>query len=145
MGGAERARKLLRAEIALQAGRPRQAELELIGEGGEDVTALIARARGMAGEHGAAQDMYSRLDDEEAALRQALLDGDWETLQTHSDPAIAAVAARQATPIGDADPSVAQVLARNTAMIEDSQSMRSEIEALLGGITVPEVDAETDP
>lgn len=137
-GPMERTRKLLRAEIALTNGRPRQAELELLGETGEDVLQILARARSLAGEHSEAQAMYSQIDAQESALREAWLDGDWDTLQAHSDPAIAAVAARQTKPSRAQDVPATQVLARNTAMIEDSQSMRSEIEALLSGLTVPD-------
>ena len=71
------------------------------------------------------------------AMRQAWLNGDWSTLQSHDDPAIAAIAARQIDPADELRAETAPVLARNSAMIEDSQSVRSEIEALLSEITVP--------
>ncbi|MEO0772839.1 MAG: hypothetical protein AAFZ04_06620 [Pseudomonadota bacterium] len=144
-GAAERSRKLIRAEIALKINRPRQAELEVLGESGDDVMAIIARARSMAGEHGAAQDIFTGINAAEDAERQAFLGGDWNALQTSSDPAIAAVADRQIAPDVEEQDQVQQVLARNSAMIEDSQSMRAEIEALLSGITMPEMDTETDP
>lgn len=144
-GEAERERKLLRAEIALRNDNPRQAELELLGEAGEDVLDILARARSMSGEHGAAQDIYKRLDARNDVLREALLDGDWETLQTHSDPAISAIATRQTVPDTPEEDNVTEVLARNTSMIEDSQSMRAEIEALLSGMTIPATLPETDP
>ena len=145
IGDAERARKLLRAEIALQANLPRKAELELIGEEGKDVMQLIARARSMAGEHGSAQQLFAGMDNGNAALRQAWLEGDWQTLRTHSDPVIAAVATRQATPAAEPDADVTQVLARNNEILEDSQSMRAEIEALLSGIAMPaELDEQAN-
>ncbi|MEM9717300.1 MAG: hypothetical protein AAF826_12365 [Pseudomonadota bacterium] len=136
-GDAERARKLLRAEIALQENLPRKAELELIGEEGKNVMQLLARARGMAGEHGSSQQIYAEIDEDGAALRQAWLDGDWQVLQGHSDPAIAAVANRQVAPVAASEADATQVLARNNEILKDSQSMRAEIEALLSGITVP--------
>ena len=138
IGEAERARKLLRAEVALQQSLPRKAELELVGEEGEDVTQLLARARSMAGEHGSAQQMYVGIDEQDEALRQAWLDSDWQILKAHSDPAIAAIATRQAAPDTDGETDVSQVLARNNAMLEDSRSMRADIQALLSGITIPE-------
>ncbi len=142
-GAAERTRKLIRAEIALLNNRPRQAELEILGERGDDVQDIIARARSMAGEHGAAQQIFAQINAAEDAERQAFLDGDWDTLQASSDPAIAAIAERQIAPT--ADDEVSEVLARNTAMIEDSQSMRAEIEALLSGVAVPDAPVATNP
>lgn len=145
LGEAERARKLIRAEIALINEKPRQAELELLGETGDDVMAMIARARSMAGEHNAAQNIFAQINAQEDAERQAFLDGDWDTLQGSADPVIAAVAERQTAPAAAADEEVNQVLARNSAMIEDSQVMRAEIEALLSGVSIPEIAPASDP
>ncbi|MEO0372969.1 MAG: hypothetical protein AAF231_16045, partial [Pseudomonadota bacterium] len=137
-GEAERTRKLIRAEIALMQDRPRQAELEVLGETGQDILEIIARVRSLSGEHSVAQEIYTELNAEEDAQRQAFLDGNWTALQRSSDPVIAAVADRQTAPASTENVEVQQVLARNSAMIEDSQSMRAEIEALLSGTALPD-------
>ncbi|MEM6587623.1 MAG: hypothetical protein AAF641_04180 [Pseudomonadota bacterium] len=142
-GAAERARKLIRAEIAILNNRPRQAELELLGESGADVQNIIARARSIAGEHAAAQQIFSQINANEDAQRQAFLDGDWEMLQSSPDPVIAAVAERQTEPAVEDE--VSEVLARNTIMIEESQTMRTEIEALLAGVSISDGSGATSP
>ncbi len=140
---AERNRKVIRARIALAQGRPRQAELEVLGETGEEITEVLAIARGMAGEHQSAQTLFSQIGKEEEALRQAWLDGDWQTLRDHGNAGIAGMAERLA---GLTDASEAglgdETLARNAAMIGDSEAMRSAIEALLSDVGGPSLATE---
>ena len=136
-GPAGRARKLLRAEIALGRSRPREAEAELLGVTGEKARLLRARARSMAGEHDAAGALFAAAGRPEKARQEAWLGQDWETLANTADPAKAPIAAlKLARQAQSAEPAEGS-LARNTALIEDSNAVREAVGRLLEGHPPP--------
>ena len=137
-GPAETERKLMRARIALMTDRPHQAMLQLIGINLPDAIDLRAQAKSMAGEHDIAEILFSQSGMAQEAMRQAWLDENWPSLRKHEDPSIAALAQKLSSPtLVDEGFSEDQVLARNAAMIEDSQSMRALIRALLDSTPRP--------
>ena len=92
----------------------------------------------MAGEHDIAEILFSQSGMAQEAMRQAWLDENWPSLRKHEAPSIAALAQKLSSPtLVDEGFSEDQVLARNAAMIEDSQSMRALIRALLDSTPRP--------
>ena len=131
-----RERHLLRARAALDLSRPRQAEAELVGLHGEDVNALRARAREMAGDFGQAEELYSSLDETEEARRAAWLAEDWERVQSIGEsPADAAAAAlfkaEGASDVAVPDLSSAEALSATRSLLSNAEDTRRNVEDLL--------------
>lgn len=138
-GDAGRSRALLRARIALAEGRPRRAEVELLGHDGKDANLLRAEARSMAGEHGAARILFESAGAGEAARREARLAQDWEGMAATDESAWAALARMKlarANPPGSAEPT--GVLARTAANVADSEKLRTVIADLLAATPAPQ-------
>lgn len=142
-GALEEERQLLRARAALDAGRPRQAEADLIGRSDKAANALRARARSMMGQHDAAQALYRSAGLEEAAQTEAWQGEEWARLGATDDPALQKlrdVLADTAAPgNGQQDAS----LAGNRALLERSERMRDALEALLNRNQGPSVSELT--
>ena len=138
-GAAARVRRLLRAEIAMRKRRPRQAELEVLGITGSDADRLRARARSLAGEHGAARVLYESVGLQPQAQREAWLASDWAALRETEVPAVAAMATRKLAPVESMDEDEDAVLARNRRMAEDSEGVRGAVRALLAAHPPPDV------
>lgn len=137
-GRPARARKLLRAEIALRRLRPRQAEAELLGTSGADADLLRARARSMAGDHEAARALFAAAGMPQAARREAWLGRDWEALADDPDTALAAVAELK---LGGGEAGTDRpegVLARSSDLIADSSGVRDAIRTLLKANPAPD-------
>lgn len=110
-----RARRVLRAEIALSLERPRQAEAEILGLSGMDVDDLRMRAREFA--------------------------SNWSELDGAEDTALSA--SRQTAPQDLSDrPDPDGVLARNRALLDRSAETRRSLDQLLAAY--PEVEAVSD-
>ena len=131
-----RQRRVLRAQAALALSRPRQAEAELLGLSGQDIDALRAKARDMAGDHAVAAQVYSSIDQKQAATRAAFLAGDWASLRTTEDPVLSDVARLK---LKEQDVNEESgVLSRNRDLLSDSAETRKTLEALLSGFAVPD-------
>ena len=91
-GPGRRDQQILRARASLQSGRPRQAEVDLLGFSGPDANRWRARARSMTGQHRAAQALYAGAEASGKAAREAFLAGDWEGARKINDPALRAIA-----------------------------------------------------
>lgn len=76
-----RSRKILRAKAALELGRSRQAEAELLGLHGKDVMALRLQARLLRKDHQAARISLETSGNREEAAEQAWLGGEWDALR----------------------------------------------------------------
>lgn len=138
-GDAGRTRALLRARIALAEGRPRQAEVELLGRDGQDANLVRAEARAMVGEHAAARILFDAAGADEAARREAWLARDWEDLADTGETAQAALARLKLA--AARPPEIADspgILARNAAIVENSQELRTVIAGLLAATPAPQ-------
>ncbi len=141
-GGAEadagRARRLLRAEIALAQDLPRQALADLLGLVGRDANLLRAQARSLAGDHAAARELFEASGDSDRARREAWLAGEWRALSDTEDPARASLATALQGPAPDTATGTApeKVLARNRALLEQSDALDAALSKFLeAGIT----------
>src|SRR6056297_1836482 len=97
-GVAQRERQVLRARVALQEGRPRQAEVELLGLEGANVNALRAEARSRLGQHAAAAQLFTSAGRDDAARSEAWLAEDWEELAAEPDAPFSQVAEYMTVP-----------------------------------------------
>lgn len=129
-GDIGRARLLLRATVALQQGRPRQAEVELLGLSGREVEGLRARARVMGDNHKGARLSFAMLGERELAAEQAWLGSEWEQLRTQEAPEWApeqSFVSTVAPPAIDEE----KVLASGRALLADSSALRQTIGNIL--------------
>ena len=143
------ARQLIRAGISLKEGRPRQAEIDLLGLTSSDANLLRARARSDVGEHTAAFQLYKSAQMDEEAIRSAWLAEDWDQLSKQDDTVLADVARLMQSPSStpDEDETEARqnttpdekpgVLAQNRKLLADSGSSRSTLTALLASKPLP--------
>ncbi len=129
-GNVGRARRLLRAEAALEQRRPKQAEAELLGLSGRKVEELRARARILDDNHKGARLSFSMLGENELAAEQAWLGSEWSQLRAleSSDWAPEQNFLSQEKPT-DADES--KVLASGRALLADSNALRQTIGDIL--------------
>lgn len=150
-GSVGRERRILRAQLALSEGRPRRAEVEILGLNGPRINLLRAQARSMAGDHQAAQNFYSTLAETEAEDTEAWLAEDWDHLTSIDDPVISAVAqlmilresAESSRPIDPQDPApTIGVLAQNRELLEASLQTREALDALLETMAVEDLIAQ---
>ncbi|MFN3207689.1 MAG: hypothetical protein ACE369_01545 [Roseovarius sp.] len=134
-GGNIRRARMMRARAALELGRPRQAEVELLGLDGKDANTLRARARSMVGEHRQAYDLFKSAGLEAEAEREAWLAGDGTAVlaQDPSAPLETTVDLERSTaPVPEN-----RVLARNRALLEDTGATRDSVQALLAEAPAP--------
>ncbi|WP_101067134.1 coiled-coil domain-containing protein [Roseovarius salinarum] len=145
-GAARREQRLLRAERFLQLRLPRQAEAALLGLSGDAANKLRARARSMAGEHGAAHAYYQALGEPRKAEREAWLGGDWSALRDSENEVLARIARLATGDPGADDVSAGATqngaLARKRHLIEDAGATRASMEALLRTRISPEASTE---
>lgn len=124
--------RLIRAESALELGRPRQAEVELLGLDGQDVNILRARARSMVGEHQQAYDLFKAAGLGKEAAREAWLA---DNRAAEISPAVSG-----ADPEPDPAAEDQGILARNRALLENAGATRDTLEALLAEAPAPAVE-----
>jgi hypothetical protein len=136
--GASRARQLLRAEIALNDGRPLEAERALVSLSGKEVDLLRARARSRAGDHDAARRIYTGLGRMEAARRQAWLAADWPALAEDADAPMADVARAILKAASRDEGTAGGVLARDRQRLEASGETRELVRKLFAARPEPE-------
>ncbi len=115
-------RRLLRAEIALARQEPRQAQVALLDLPGERANLLRARAHALAGEHAAAQRLFTAAGASDAARVASLL-----AERGEADPAV---------PVSDAPADPAPLAARR-ALIETSTTTRDTLSRLLAEHPAP--------
>jgi hypothetical protein len=132
-GGAlsnSRARRILRAKIALDLGRPAAADVLLVNLDGEDAAALRAQVKERKLERVTAHEMYSQLDDTQAAQENAWLSDDWQTL---TDPAAAAFGSL--VPVANQNleqsDSTIGMMARSQSLLAESSQVRDTISNIL--------------
>lgn len=83
----EHENRLLQAKSLLELSRPEEAEILLIGLKGQEVSMLRAVARSRMGDHDYARSIYAELGQEEKALVEAWLSGDWPRVsKTEGNP-----------------------------------------------------------
>lgn len=80
-----RQQRLLRAQSSLAERRPRQAEADLLGLAGEDVTLLRAQAKEMRGDYDGARKIYEKLKHEASVQSMAWLSENWSKLGSDRD------------------------------------------------------------
>lgn len=132
-GAIGRDRRLLRANISLAAGNPKQAEAHLLGLSGEDVDELRAKARLAAGDLSKAQDIYASLGATDAADKLAWRNGDWPGLQHAEQPLYQKIANLMLADTFASDNSAAPTLAENRALLKTSEDTRRNLDEILQG------------
>lgn len=133
-------RKLLRAEIALRSNKPRLALVELLDLDGPEANLLRADALSASDEHAPAYQLYASTGHADLARREAWLQGDWNNAILPDEPAYAAFADLRSAG-SSKNPETASdqaLLAQNRKLIEESDSMRATIKALLRANPSPE-------
>lgn len=138
-GPQNRARKLLRAKIALREGRPRQAEVDLLGITGRDANLLRAQARSMVGEYAAAHDLYLSSERPNEAVKQAWLANEPARVGDVEAPGMSLLAGLDATEGQGAATVPTGTLARNRLLLDESDAIREAIEDLLTANPAPDV------
>ena len=129
-GVAQRERQVLRARVALQEGRPRQAEVELLGLEGANVNALRAEARSRLGQHAAAAQLFASAGRDDAAKSEAWLAEDWEELAAEPDAPFSQVAEYMTVPRDSTEADVGQ-LRQSRDLLGESGEMREMLRDLL--------------
>ena len=148
-------RRILRARLALEEGRPRRAEAELLGLEGEEAARLRAEAKSMQGDHGGAAQAFSDLSDPARATREAWRAGDWgrvaeagdtplsamaALLENRTDPAATPAPPTESTAAADDAPEPPTepegVLGRNRALLDSSTELRETLDRLLDATRV---------
>jgi hypothetical protein len=137
------ARRLLRAEAALDQGLPHRAMVELLGLDGAEPARMRARAMAQTGDFAAFADYMQRAGDSDAAAR-----GFWLAGATESTPdgdgryeRIAGLSERIAA--GNPDEAALPPLAQARALLDNSRALRDDIGALLDRTT--DAASKTDP
>lgn len=145
-GETGRQRRILRAQVALEMKQPTQAEAELLGLSGDDVTDLRVEARKLAGNYLAA---LAGLEGQSQATRHreiAWLAGDWEALAASGDDPLSQAArlmieaSDQMAPTRENPES--GVLGRTENLISESGESRAVIESILNQF---QVEATQEP
>jgi len=128
-GTAQRDRQILRARVALHEGRPRQAEVELLGLAGADANALRAEARSRLGQHAAAAQLFASAGRDDDARLQAWLAEDWEELAAQGAP-LSEVAEYMTAPPQSDETDVGQ-LRQSRDLLGESGEVREMLRDLL--------------
>ncbi len=145
-GKAGRERQLLRAEISLLEGKPRQAEVDLLALEGQEADLLRARAKSQYGDHSDAARMYASAGDTDQFLRQSWLAEDWDQLLLTNDRVLsdgAALASLESSE-DQQDSQEGRILTHNRGLIQKSAAARDTIEEILLANPSPE-GAASDP
>jgi hypothetical protein len=128
-------RRILRAEVNLKNGAPREALVNLLELDRADANIIRAKAKSQLGEHGAARLLFLSAGETEAALREALLAEDWQQVEAIADQDLVDVVL-----LGGSDPIASEltgVLSHNRALLDASAFAREEVEKLLKTRTLP--------
>lgn len=146
-GDSGRARRILRARIALATDRPRRAEADLLGLAGQDVTLLRAMARRQAGDFAQAVALFREAGEMELAEATAFAGGLWSETATLPDDVLSEPAQTGEDLVGTDAPSAnsvldpaalpTKVLERNRALVEDSARVRAALEDLIRSAAAP--------
>ena len=123
--------KELRAEIALDLGRPREAEAQLFNVKTEAADRMRARAKAMDDNHRDAAGYFDRLGLREDSMRAAWLASDWDRLSETGATPFAQVADIVETPMEESQ-EVDGMLGRLSDAVSESRQARAIIEDLLG-------------
>ncbi|GAW36401.1 hypothetical protein RA2_03471 [Roseovarius sp. A-2] len=129
----------LRAEIALAKGRPRAAEVELLGLEGPEADRLRARARSLAGDHGAAARLYALAGQPDAAERAAFFAADPAPLSGAKDPILRDVAELLRQPDATEAADEAPPLARHRRALDAAATARQVLDRLLAETPGPDI------
>ena len=134
--------KKLRARIALDLGRPHEAEAQLFGLDSDVADRLRARAKTMEKNYERAMEIFDQLDEPDESVRAALLAENWSRLSQSENSAYAPFAELIETPM-EASEQIDGMLGRMSDAVAESQRARSVIRSLLDQSNTP-IDA-TDP
>lgn len=129
-------RRVMRAELDLRNGAPRQALVDLLGLSGANVNRLRAKANSQLGEHRAAHLLYLSAGEMDAALREALLAEDWQQANAIADQELVDVVTLGTSDADKVEPT--GVLAQNRALLEASAVAREEVKTLLETRILPD-------
>lgn len=144
-GAAGRARKILRARIALDQNRPRRAEAELTGLSGPEIDQLRAEARLATGDFAASQQLFRSLDARTNETRAAFLAGNWDRLREVGEPELAEFGALASTPPTDIPaPDDPAPLAAGNGLLDESARARAIISEMLARLELDQA-ASTNP
>jgi hypothetical protein len=130
VGTAQRDRQILRARLALQEGRPRRAEVELLDLTGPKANLLRAQARGRLGQHAAAAQLFASAGQDDAARAQAWLAEDWEHLAADPESKLREVADFMTSP-PEAPEATAGPLRQSRDLLGESDEVRKMLRSLL--------------
>lgn len=139
-----RARRVIRAKIALAENRPRRAEADLLGLNGNDVDELRAEARSMTGDFKTAKTVFSAAGMSKEEMDAAWLAGDWQAARNSENEPIARAA--ELILLGrEAQPGPEGVsLEANRRLLTDSEGARDTIRALLGEMEFSDAMAQAE-
>lgn len=141
----QRARRILRAEVALALFQPMDAEAELLGLVGEDADRLRVQARELAGDYAGALRGVDPQVLSEQRRDLAWLAGDWSTLAEGDQDLLAQTAQLAITHDNDSaeneiDTQASGFLRQARDLITNSQESRSVLEALLAEFEIDTVE-----
>lgn len=140
--------RLLLAQLALSEKKPRLAEAEIVGLTGNNAETIRAESRSMLGDHSSAQELYTSITEPYSSAAEAWLAGDWALLVGSDNPEIAAAAQLMHNQNNDQIDELSiensiesitkkhGVLAQTRDLLDDSNSTRETITALLEAMAV---------
>ncbi|MEI4195608.1 hypothetical protein [Roseovarius sp. E0-M6] len=128
-GRAGRDRRIIRAEIALSLGHPRNAEVALLGLQDDEANLLRAQAREMTGETDAARILFASAGRDKDARRTAIEAEDWAQVPGDTAPDIAELAAGLTDGAEPENPEAP--LGSGRALLTESSVSRQRIKAML--------------
>ena len=126
----DRVVRLLRARIALAQDKPRQAIVELLDYADDEANMIRAQALSAAGDHASSYLLYAAGGHEELARQEAWLREDWENAADPDQPVYGDLSNLISHTSEDSAPPE-QILARNKLLVEESDTARATVQALL--------------
>ncbi len=130
--------RILSAKISLALQQPRRALAELIGVEGEQADLIRAQVFEETGQYAEAARLYQDLKKQEKSEFQSWLAGEWSSVARSKDPKRAQIAKRiLATRIPNKPDSIEEEslsLENEISLLQESDSTRREIEALLAAV-----------
>lgn len=125
--------QLIRAAALLDQGNPEEAEIQLVGLVGDDVSQLRAEARRQMGDYTFARELYDQLGAQEQATTSAWLSGNWAEVASQTEGGILAEAAMllqsDQPEVATGIPTLAEAEALSAQSASSLDTIRSLLEA----------------
>ena len=122
--------KKLRAQLALDLGRPLEAEAMLFGLESDQAKRLLAEAEAQSSNFDTASVLFADVGDEDARVRNAFLAEDWDSLAAEGNSPLAGVASLIDVPVDDIGDTEG-MLGRLNSSLSESARARDLIQSLL--------------